>query len=498
MEHAFGADLGGVRVHSGEGAHALNRSLQAKAFTTGQDIFFREGEYSPGSSGGQELIAHELTHVMQQTHVARKKADSKKQTHGDRSGNRGQGNKEADEKEVEIHRHPRGESALQAKFGFELEFSIAVEEETAPGVYAHPPYKLGTGATLDVHRDHTKHIDKDVVAPTALATEGAEKGLPAIIELVSKPIDEFAPDAAEKLEAHKKEIRLIAEDLEMAVGEREPLADLVGPGAGANIVVGGKKYGLQQAEQAWLQATYGIKVDRIAAAFKRQYALMKGKKSFEGQVTGLVRQGREVGQEVYALARKRFPWWQWKTTGGGRRPGRWTDGEGAEQVEGLMILLGYYIRAYNSYRGRSPLEKNRMEMLFYKSDLAEVVRRLPRKYQSLLKQKAAEITSLLLAKADERAEWTEEEKVRKSWVQGILEGKADHFATFIDSKKLGPEPVGPVGARGTAVVMEARKAAALLGKSPTNLTREQWEGAMDKVVDLLKELNKKRRHISMD
>lgn len=66
MEPAFGADFGGVRVHSDAKADGLNRSLQARAFTTGQDIFFRGGEYNPKSSGGQELLAHELTHVVQQ------------------------------------------------------------------------------------------------------------------------------------------------------------------------------------------------------------------------------------------------------------------------------------------------------------------------------------------------------------------------------------------------------------------------------------------------
>jgi len=66
MEPALGADFGGVRVHAGGQADALNRSLNARAFTTGQDIFFKQGEYSPGSSGGRELLAHELTHVVQQ------------------------------------------------------------------------------------------------------------------------------------------------------------------------------------------------------------------------------------------------------------------------------------------------------------------------------------------------------------------------------------------------------------------------------------------------
>ena len=66
MESAFGADFSGVRVHTDGEADTLNRELSARAFTTGQDIFFRQGAYNPGSSSGRELIAHELTHVVQQ------------------------------------------------------------------------------------------------------------------------------------------------------------------------------------------------------------------------------------------------------------------------------------------------------------------------------------------------------------------------------------------------------------------------------------------------
>ncbi|MBM0744567.1 DUF4157 domain-containing protein [Phormidium sp. CLA17] len=66
MEQAFGADFSGVKVHTDAQSDQLNRSIQAKAFTTGQDIFFRQGAYQPENRGGQELIAHELTHVMQQ------------------------------------------------------------------------------------------------------------------------------------------------------------------------------------------------------------------------------------------------------------------------------------------------------------------------------------------------------------------------------------------------------------------------------------------------
>lgn len=67
MERSFGADFGSVRVHTGAQADGLAQSIQAKAFTTGQDVFFRQGAYEPESRGGQELIAHELTHVVQQS-----------------------------------------------------------------------------------------------------------------------------------------------------------------------------------------------------------------------------------------------------------------------------------------------------------------------------------------------------------------------------------------------------------------------------------------------
>jgi hypothetical protein len=66
MGAATGQDFSGVKVHTDAESHALNEQLGARAFTTGQDIFFRSGAYNPGSSGGQELLAHELTHVVQQ------------------------------------------------------------------------------------------------------------------------------------------------------------------------------------------------------------------------------------------------------------------------------------------------------------------------------------------------------------------------------------------------------------------------------------------------
>ena len=66
MESSFGAEFGDVRIHTGAESDALNRSINARAFTAGQDIFVRREDYNPGSSAGKELLAHELTHVVQQ------------------------------------------------------------------------------------------------------------------------------------------------------------------------------------------------------------------------------------------------------------------------------------------------------------------------------------------------------------------------------------------------------------------------------------------------
>jgi len=66
MERGFGTTFRGVRIHTDAAADKLTRSVQAKAFTTGKDIFFKRGEYNPSSSVGKELLAHELTHTVQQ------------------------------------------------------------------------------------------------------------------------------------------------------------------------------------------------------------------------------------------------------------------------------------------------------------------------------------------------------------------------------------------------------------------------------------------------
>lgn len=67
MGRRLGADLGRVRVHTDGRADRLAESLNAQAFTTGADVFFRRGGYAPSTSAGRRVLAHELTHVVQQS-----------------------------------------------------------------------------------------------------------------------------------------------------------------------------------------------------------------------------------------------------------------------------------------------------------------------------------------------------------------------------------------------------------------------------------------------
>ncbi len=63
MSHSFE----NVRIHADSQADNLAQQVNANAFTTGNDIFFRQGAYQPDSSAGMQLLAHELTHTVQQT-----------------------------------------------------------------------------------------------------------------------------------------------------------------------------------------------------------------------------------------------------------------------------------------------------------------------------------------------------------------------------------------------------------------------------------------------
>lgn len=80
MENSFGADFSKVRVHTGAEAEQMSEGLKAQAFTHENDIFFNKGKYAPESREGKHLLAHELTHTVQQSGMVQKKVQRHMQT----------------------------------------------------------------------------------------------------------------------------------------------------------------------------------------------------------------------------------------------------------------------------------------------------------------------------------------------------------------------------------------------------------------------------------
>ena len=74
MEHSFGYNFKQVKIHTDNESVQLNDDLHAQAFTQGSDIYFNSGKYNPETSPGKRLLAHELTHVVQQDNSTIKKA----------------------------------------------------------------------------------------------------------------------------------------------------------------------------------------------------------------------------------------------------------------------------------------------------------------------------------------------------------------------------------------------------------------------------------------
>ena len=97
MESRFGNDFSSVKIHTDNQAVQMNRDLNAKAFTHGNDIYFNSGQYKPESNSGKSLLAHELTHTIQQTgHTFLKRIDTKAEKPNKLSATKGKNERFAD------------------------------------------------------------------------------------------------------------------------------------------------------------------------------------------------------------------------------------------------------------------------------------------------------------------------------------------------------------------------------------------------------------------
>ncbi|WP_175621861.1 eCIS core domain-containing protein [Chryseobacterium schmidteae] len=86
MENRFGTNFSDVKIHTGSYAVQMSKDLNAQAFAVGNDIYFNEGKYSPNSDKGKHLLAHELTHTIQQGNKIQTKTNNTIQRYIDGKG----------------------------------------------------------------------------------------------------------------------------------------------------------------------------------------------------------------------------------------------------------------------------------------------------------------------------------------------------------------------------------------------------------------------------
>lgn len=172
FERKFGTDFSRVRIHAGAQSDVLNHSIQAKAFTHRLDIYVGAGQYNPRSPEGKRLLAHELTHVMQQNPVS---------------------------------------NTIQRRVGFEIETGIPLTKRVAinRGTHQQPSYSFqdlhpqSIGDNLKYTSKNVKLVADHIHDPvhTRTPTEDFDKW--PIIELVTDPIDDNMSLADFKNEARQ-------------------------------------------------------------------------------------------------------------------------------------------------------------------------------------------------------------------------------------------------------------------------------------------------------
>ena len=139
MEGHFGADFSGVSIHTDSRAESMSKSINAQAFTHGSDIYFNSGKYQPESKEGRHLLAHELTHTVQQGAVSRlnPKPESSELVQREASASE-ETDFEAELQESErdaeaaVDPNPANESRQQADQSLEIQDPAQANQNTAP------------------------------------------------------------------------------------------------------------------------------------------------------------------------------------------------------------------------------------------------------------------------------------------------------------------------------------------------------------------------------
>ncbi|MBI9043746.1 MAG: DUF4157 domain-containing protein [Anaerolineaceae bacterium] len=200
----LGKNFKDVRIHTDSQADKLSRSVNARAFTIGKDVFFKEGAYSPSSSQGKETLMHELTHVVQQS--------SSSTTSGRlKLGARGTSQeKEADNKGKQsltslsrVSGKAMG-SAVQKQEMEEEEEMVQGQEEQEEEMLQAQPDTIQRNFLTDLFK---KKEDEIPEAPEMKEEEGPVQGPKTKDETIKEKITSGSTGAIEKLEKEQEEKR---------------------------------------------------------------------------------------------------------------------------------------------------------------------------------------------------------------------------------------------------------------------------------------------------
>ncbi|HZU85254.1 MAG TPA: DUF4157 domain-containing protein, partial [Polyangiaceae bacterium] len=140
VEQATGRALGDVRVHVDAQAQDAARSMKARAYTVGQDVYFAAGQYKPGTPDGDRLIAHELIHTVQQ-----RQGDSSSEGKLEVSSRGDRHEHEADDLADAIATSPVSMLAMRSRMAL---------SSTAPGMISRSPDD-------EHHKSHGHHHHKE-------------------------------------------------------------------------------------------------------------------------------------------------------------------------------------------------------------------------------------------------------------------------------------------------------------------------------------------------
>jgi hypothetical protein len=453
MGQAMGANFSGVRVHTDARADQLNRSLNSRAFTTKQDLFFKQGEYQPGSQGGQELIAHELTHVVQQSGGSLKL--------------KGQNKSEVQKKEVqESTEHIEGvekirsvntnEQSVQRRFGFEIELPIFFTSDygRGDGSRMDPGNAVLDQGNFQVKVDHNEELTP-LVKYANENQNGNQQGFPhgpSIIELVTKPMDEF--------QLTETDVRNRASNLANWANNAYQAAKDGDANLEGNYYVGSDSpRRTLQSTRGYFQTTYGVKLSGVPDLFKE--TAKRGKKNSDDtaavdaadQLTTAAKAGDTV---VKALKKVQV-----------------TPSSTVKQIvtnsqlgmlKGYTALLANYLCADVKISKGVGLGKNKIGDYFYKTDLGALSANLPATVKNVLRV-YPHVLDLFINELSHACDRDPAENMAvgmtiHQWVSHVINGGSDIYLNALknpNSAVLNSEKVGPAADREWGVIMENRE-----------------------------------------